>query len=75
MGIPVTGDAIARLSPREREVFELYIEGHAQKEIAARLCLSVRTVATHKVAILRKLGCGSFVELIKFAIRNGLTTP
>ena len=69
----MTGDA--QLTRREREVWHLYLEGHATKEIAARLCIDRTTVAYHKMTLMRKLGCRNFVELIKCGIRNGLTTP
>ena len=62
-----------RLSAREREVLQLYAEGHATKDIAARLHLSVKTIETHRSQIMRKLDLHSIAELTKYAIREGIT--
>jgi DNA-binding NarL/FixJ family response regulator len=62
------------LSPREREVLQLLVEGKTTKEIAAQLFLSVKTVETHRQQIMTKLGTHSIAELTKLAIREGLTS-
>lgn len=62
------------LSAREREVLQLLAEGHATKEIAARLRVSVKTVETHRKQIMDKLEIRSIAELTKYAIREGLTS-
>jgi DNA-binding NarL/FixJ family response regulator len=62
------------LTEREREVVQLYAEGHTTKQIADRLNLSVKTVETHRRHIMQKLNITSIAELTKFAIREGLTT-
>jgi DNA-binding NarL/FixJ family response regulator len=62
------------LTEREREVVQLYAEGHATKQIAERLNLSIKTVETHRRHIMQKLNITSIAELTKFAIREGLTT-
>lgn len=67
-------DVYAFLSNREREVIQLYAEGHATKQIADRLNLSVKTVETHRRNIMEKLGISSIAGLTKFAIRKGLTS-
>ncbi|WP_116138197.1 LuxR C-terminal-related transcriptional regulator [Trinickia diaoshuihuensis] len=64
-------DPIA-LSPREIEVLRLFASGLSVSEIAARLNRSVKTVSSHKVAALRKLGVASDAELIEYARANGL---
>ena len=64
----------AFLTEREREVVQLYAEGHKTKQIADRLNLSVKTVETHRRNIMEKLDITSIAELTKFAIREGLTT-
>jgi DNA-binding NarL/FixJ family response regulator len=66
--------APASLTDREREVVQLYAEGHTTKKIADRLNLSVKTVETHRRHIMEKLNVTSIAELTKFAIRKGLTT-
>jgi DNA-binding NarL/FixJ family response regulator len=66
--------APASLTDREREVVQLYAEGHTTKKIADRLNLSVKTIETHRRHIMEKLNVTSIAELTKFAIREGLTT-
>ena len=58
------------LTHREREVVQQVAEGRINKEIATRLSISVKTVETHRGAIMRKLGLSSIVELIYYALRN-----
>ena len=60
------------LSVREREILQLVAEGHGNQAIAAKLCLSVKTVEAHKAHIMRKLNVKGRTELIKYAIRKGL---
>lgn len=67
------GGAFAVLSGREREVLQLLAEGLATKEIADRLVLSVKTVESHRKAVMDKLEIHSIAELTKYAIREGLT--
>ncbi len=61
------------LSGREREVLQLLAEGQSSKEIAGTLCISVKTVESHRKQIMDKLGLRSVAELTKYAIREGLT--
>ena len=63
------------LTQREREIVQLLAEAKANKEIAARLNISVKTVETHRAAIMRKLGVNSIVELVHYALRNNLVGP
>lgn len=62
------------LTPREREVLQLVAEGWTSHEIAAQLCISERTVATHRQHLAEKLDINSIAGLTKYAIRHGLTT-
>ncbi len=62
------------LTSREREVLQLIAEGKATKEIASRLCVSVKTIETHRQQIMEKLNIRSIAELTKYAIREGLTS-
>ena len=66
--------AFSVLSPREREVLQLLAEGNSTREIANDLNVSVSTVETHRRQIKTKLGIENLADLIKFAIREGLTT-
>ena len=60
------------LSVREREILQLVADGFGNQQIAAKLCLSVKTVEAHKAHIMRKLNVKGRTELIKYAIRKGL---
>jgi DNA-binding NarL/FixJ family response regulator len=71
-GSPSPGDA---LTPRQWEVLRLLAEGRRVKEIASELGLSVRTVETHKYEIMHLLEIDNTVDLVKFAIRQGIVTP
>jgi DNA-binding NarL/FixJ family response regulator len=63
------------LSAREREVFSLQTRGLSAKQIARELCISEKTVQTHRARIFRKLNVHSTVELVRFAAEHGLLTP
>jgi DNA-binding NarL/FixJ family response regulator len=67
-----TADVLCMLSTREREVLDLIVRGWHNPAIARELCVSVKTVATHRTRIHRKLGCHSGGDLIRFAARNDL---
>jgi len=61
-----------RTTPRETEIIRLLAEGKSNKEIAAQLGITVRTVETHRATIMLKLGLHSLADLIYYAIRQGL---
>ena len=63
-----------RLTEREKEVLRLIAEGKSSKEIAEMLYLSVKTVMAHRTNIMEKLDIHSRTELVKYAIRQGLTS-
>lgn len=65
-------DSYALLTEREREILQRIAEGHSNKEIAGRLCLSVHTVETHRKNILEKLGLHGPADLILYAVRKGI---
>lgn len=54
-----------RLSPREREVAQLLIEGQSNKEIAASLNRSIKTVEIHRANLMRKMQADSLAELVR----------
>jgi DNA-binding NarL/FixJ family response regulator len=58
------------LTARERETVQLLAEGKSNKETAAVLGISIKTVETHRAAIMRKLGLENFSDLVRYAIRN-----
>jgi DNA-binding NarL/FixJ family response regulator len=64
--------AVARLTPREREVLQLLSEGLSDKDIAHRLVVSVETVRSHMVNLLGKLDVQSRLQAVVFAVRHGV---
>jgi DNA-binding CsgD family transcriptional regulator len=68
-------ERIAQLRPREREVLELLVAGLRNREIAARLYITVRTVKFHVSNILRKFGAESRAEVVVLAHKAGITAP
>jgi len=68
-------DPLAQLSPREREVFQLVVEGNSSSEIAGLLSLSPSTVKTYRSRLMQKLNLCDLPSLVKFAVQHGLTPP
>jgi DNA-binding NarL/FixJ family response regulator len=68
--LPSTG-----LSEREEEVLAFIAQGYSNKEIAARLRLSVKTVETYKARSLEKLGLFSRVDIVRYGTQRGWLTP
>jgi RNA polymerase sigma factor (sigma-70 family) len=64
---------LASLSPREREVLQLVVEGKTSAQIAEILFLSPKTVETYRSRLMQKLAVDDLPSLIKFAIQHGLT--
>jgi two-component system, NarL family, response regulator NreC len=65
-------DRYELLTERERQLYHLLAEGQSNKEIAARLGLSLHTVETHRTRIMEKLGVHSIAELVLSAVRRGI---
>ena len=65
-------DAYDLLTPREREILQLVVEGKSNKEVANMLNLSVYTVETHRSNIMEKLNLKGVPELILYAVRKGI---
>ena len=63
------------LTPREREVLGLLVEGLSQRDIAGRLHLSPKTVGTHIQRILEKMGVKSRTQAVAFAARERMFQP
>ena len=67
-------DPYGTLSPREREVFHLVVDGSTTKEIARTLAISVKTADNHRYRLMEKLGVHNTAELVRYAARRGLLT-
>jgi two-component system response regulator NreC len=67
-------DSYDQLSDREREVLQLIAEGYGNREISEQLFVSVKTVEAHKSRIMSKLEINNMAQLVKYAIRKGLTS-
>ena len=65
-------EAAVPLTPRELEVVRLLSAGKSNKQVAADLNVSTRTVESHRHHIMHKMGFQSFSELVRFAVRNNL---
>jgi DNA-binding NarL/FixJ family response regulator len=68
------GSGKLTLTPRQREVLQLVIEGCTMKEIATRLGISTRTAESHKYEMMEGLGVETTAELIQYAVKLGLTS-
>ena len=62
------------LTEAERKVVKLVVDGHSTAEVAAELGLSPRTVETYRLRAMGKLGVENVVELVKWAVRQGITS-
>lgn len=65
-------DPYRDLTPREREVFHLVVEGSTTKEVARRLGIRVKTADNHRYRMMSKLGVHNTAELVRYAARRGL---
>jgi DNA-binding NarL/FixJ family response regulator len=73
-GSPAGPSPLDRLTTREREVLQLIAEGNSNKEIAARLSLSVKTIEAHRTNLMAKLDIHDTASLTRFAIARGLVS-
>jgi DNA-binding NarL/FixJ family response regulator len=65
---------LERISPREREVLKLVVEGHTSSEIGTVLGVSSKSVDTYRSRLMLKLDVTDLPNLVKFAIRHGITS-
>jgi DNA-binding NarL/FixJ family response regulator len=65
-------DPAALLTPRQREILQLLVEGQSAKQIAATLSISARTVEFHKYQMMETLHLHNSAELIHFGIKNDI---
>lgn len=67
-----TGDRFASLSPRERQIVAMVVQGKSSAAIGQALHLSPKTVDTYRSRLMSKLGVGDVPALVRLAIRHGL---
>lgn len=61
------------LSDRELEVFHMLVAGNGVSEIAGKLCISHKTVSTHKTRLMEKMNLNSIADLVRYAVQHGLS--
>ena len=66
---------LARLTPREREVFALVVSGLLNKQVGYELGTTEKTVKVHRAHVMEKMEAGSLAELVRIAARLGITGP
>ena len=71
----MTSEAKPVLSTLEIELLRLVAAGQRNKEIAVQLDISVKSVEAYRSRLIKKLGCSSSADLIRFAIREGISAP
>ena len=69
---PLPEDPYERLTDREREVFQLVVEGKTNAQIADMLCISPKTVDNHRTRLMEKLGIHGTADLVRFAAKHKL---
>lgn len=69
---PQASEAHEALSPREMQVMQKIARGVSLTEIAVQMCVSVKTIGSHRSRILEKLGVSSNAELVQYAVRHAL---
>jgi DNA-binding NarL/FixJ family response regulator len=70
--LPLPDDPYGRLTDRERQIFQLIVEGCTNAKIAERLFISPKTVDNHRTHLMNKLGLHGTAELLRYAARHGL---
>ena len=68
-------ERVARLSPREAQVFALVVTGMLNKQIAAALGIGEKTVKVHRARVMEKMRAGSVAELVRLADQAGVIVP
>lgn len=68
-----TGEQSELLTLRERQILQLIAEGNTNRRIGQQLCISIKTVETHRLNLMRKLSVHKVAELLNCSRRLGLT--
>ncbi|HXV68703.1 MAG TPA: response regulator transcription factor [Nitrospira sp.] len=61
-----------RITPRQREILKMVAMGHTNREIAASLDISVRTVEVHRFNLMRRLNVRNVAQLLRQSLQHGL---
>lgn len=69
---PADSNLVEQLTPREIDVLRYIAQGYTNRQIADELCISVRTVESHRANLTAKLGLRGRVELVRYAREHGL---
>jgi len=72
--VDATEAPVGDLTPRQREILQLIAEGNSTKEIAFALSLSVKTIETHRSALMERLGIRDVAGLVLYAVRQKLVS-
>lgn len=64
-----------RLSAREREILQLVVEGHTNRDVAQILSISAKTVERHRASLMKKLKVQNLPDLIRIALKHRLVYP
>ena len=75
INLPKAPSASCPLTEREREIVTCVANGLSSKEIATKLCISVKTVETHRANIMEKIDIKNLAELVRYAVKTGLVQP
>ena len=70
-----TVEGVSNLTPRQREVLQLFAEGRSAKEVAHWLHISTRTAENHKARIMKLLGLSTTADLVQYALRHQIIGP
>lgn len=62
------------LTKREKEILKLITDEYSSIEIADKLCISLKTVDTHRKSIIRKIGARNIVGLVRYALQLRIAT-
>jgi DNA-binding NarL/FixJ family response regulator len=65
-------NSLARLSPRQTQILKLIAEGKTSKQAALELAISVKTVETHRAALMKRTGVHDVAGLVRYAVKVGL---
>lgn len=69
------GEGEPSLSDREKHLLRLVAEGRRNKEISAELNLGIKSIEAYRARLMKKLGCSSSAELVRYAVREGIAKP